>query len=603
MSCRWFHSLKWNNKTKLILFGLYREAYSHKTGKRLFKKESLPMQRKIFPLLLLVSALWVPATFASDSTSQIVYLWPAGAATLQGQDEKETTNPPDPQPGQVVRQVRNVHRPSIEVFLPARDKATGTAIIVAPGGGHKELNVGTEGYDLTEWLNKMGVAVFVLKYRLAQTPNYKYTVEGEALQDTQRAIRMIRSRAREWGINPGRVGILGFSAGGALAALADIRFDRGNQQAGDAVEQQSCRPDFVGLVYAGWAPSMDITAPKDAATAFLTSAGLDDAYHAKQTVDFYNSLFKAGVPVELHIYGHGGHAGGIKPRDGIPFGTWHHRFQEWLADLGLLKQATGTGESFKGPIGLQLYSLRAQFAKDVSASLDRVRDFGIQYVELAGTYNLPPEKFKAQLDAKGLKPISGHFPFERLRDDVEGVAREAKALGLQYAGCAWIPHQGTFDEKAMRQAITIFNRAGEALAKHGLKFFYHIHGYEFQPNGDGTLFDLMMAETKAEFVRYQMDVFWVVHPGHDPVKLLEKYGSRFELMHVKDMKKGTPTGILTGQSDVSNDVAIGTGMMNWPAILKAAQKAGVKWYFIEDESPTVVEQIPQSLRYLERVRF
>ncbi len=136
-----------------------------------------------------------------------------------------------------------------------------------------------------------------------------------------------------------------------------------------------------------------------------------------------------------------------------------------------------------------------------------------------------------------------------------------------------------------------------------MKFFYHAHGYEFQPHGKGTLFDLMMAETKPEWVRYEMDVFWIVHPGQDPVKLLEKYGSRFELMHVKDMKKGTPTGLLTGQSDVSNDVALGTGVMEWAAILKAARKAGVKWYFIEDESPASVEQIPQSLRYLERLKF
>jgi sugar phosphate isomerase/epimerase len=262
----------------------------------------------------------------------------------------------------------------------------------------------------------------------------------------------------------------------------------------------------------------------------------------------------------------------------------------------------GAPPSFKGPVGLQLYSLRAQFAKDVSGSLDQVRGFGIVNVELAGTYNQPPDKFRALLDSKGLKPISGHYPFERLRDKVEEVAADAKALGLQYVGCAWIPHT-SFDEKSCREAIAVFNRAGEALGKHGLKFFYHTHGYEFQPHGNGTLFDLMMAETKPEFVRYQMDVYWIVHPGQDPVKLFEKYGSRFELMHLKDMKKGTATGLLTGQSDVTNNVVLGTGVMDWPAILKAAQKAGVKWYFIEDESPTSVEQIPQSLRYLNQVKF
>lgn len=267
------------------------------------------------------------------------------------------------------------------------------------------------------------------------------------------------------------------------------------------------------------------------------------------------------------------------------------------------KHPAGIGPNFKGPIGLQLYSLRDQFQKNVPATLDQVRAFGIPYVELAGTYGLTPEKFKEQLAAKGLKPVSGHFPFEQFRDHVEDVARDAKALGLQYAGCAWIPHQDPFDEKTCRDAIAVFNRAGEALARHGLKFFYHTHGYEFQPHDKGTLFDLLLAGTKPQFVRYEMDVFWIVHPGQDPVKLLGRYGKRFELMHVKDMRKGTPTGLLTGHSDVNNDVALGAGILDWPAILNAAKKAGVKWYFIEDESTSSVQQIPRSLRFLEQVKW
>jgi sugar phosphate isomerase/epimerase len=267
------------------------------------------------------------------------------------------------------------------------------------------------------------------------------------------------------------------------------------------------------------------------------------------------------------------------------------------------KPSAGIGPSFTGPIGLQLYSLREQFAKDVPGSIEKVASFGFKYVELAGTYKLAPEKLKEQLEAKGLKPISGHFPFEQLRDHIEDVTRDAKALGLEYVGCAWIPHPEPFDEKTCREAAGVFNRAGEALGKQGIKFFYHTHGYEFQPYKDGTLFDLLLAETKPDLVRFQMDVFWIVHPGQDPVKLLEKHGKRFELMHVKDMRKGTPTGLLTGHSDVKNDVALGTGTMDWPAILKAAKKAGVKWYFIEDESPTSTEQIPQSLRFLEQVKF
>ena len=274
---------------------------------------------------------------ASTSLPPItVVLYPPGSPTLQGQNEKEILTPPDPKPGQYYN-IKNVHNPIIEVYLPPKDKANGTMIIVAPGGGHRELGWPNEGIQIAQWLNERGVAAAVLKYRLAFTPGYKYTVEGEALQDTQRAFRLVRAHADEWGVNKKRVGILGFSAGGALAALVEMRNDAGNSNASDAVEKESCKPDFVGMVYAGWAP-MEFSIPPDAAPVFLTSAGLDDAFHAKQTVEFYNLLFNAKIPVELHIYGHGGHAGAISDRKGIPFGTWHLRFHDWLADLGLLKK-------------------------------------------------------------------------------------------------------------------------------------------------------------------------------------------------------------------------------------------------------------------------
>ena len=269
----------------------------------------------------------------------------------------------------------------------------------------------------------------------------------------------------------------------------------------------------------------------------------------------------------------------------------------------LAAPTAGIGPSFKGPIGLQLYSLREQFRKDVPGTLDEVKNFGFKYAELAGTYDVPPEKFKQELASRGIEAVSGHFPFEKYRDDPESIAREAEALGLKYAGCAWIPHQGDFDEKTCREAIAVFNKAGEALAKHGLKFFYHTHGYEFQPHGQGTLFDVLMTETNPKFVNYEMDIFWIVFPGQDPIKLLAKYGKRWELMHLKDMKKGTPTGALTGHTEVTNDVALGAGQIELAPLLKAAKKAGVKWYFIEDESPSSETQIPASLRFLEQIRF
>jgi sugar phosphate isomerase/epimerase len=266
-------------------------------------------------------------------------------------------------------------------------------------------------------------------------------------------------------------------------------------------------------------------------------------------------------------------------------------------------KAAGTGESFKGPLGLQLYSLRDEFKKDVPGTLTKVHDFGFHIVELAGTYGKTPEEFNALLAAKHLKAVAGHFSFDRFRDDPEGVAKEAKALGLEYAGTAWVPHTGQVTEEWAKETAKVFNRAGEVLAKSGIKFYYHNHGYEFVPHLTGTLFDVLMKETDPKLVWFEMDVMWAVFPGQDPTTLMEKYGNRWALMHLKDLKKGVTTGSLSGGTDPKNGVVIGTGQTDWPALLRASQKAGLKYYFIEDESPTVLEQIPQSLKYLESLKF
>jgi sugar phosphate isomerase/epimerase len=258
---------------------------------------------------------------------------------------------------------------------------------------------------------------------------------------------------------------------------------------------------------------------------------------------------------------------------------------------------------FKGKVGLQLYSLREQFKKDVPGTLDEVQRWGIKYVELAGTYGVSPEKFRAELDKRGIEAVSAHYPYDRYRDDPEGVAREASILGLKYVGCAYIPHEGKFDEQACRKVIADFNHAGEVLAKHGLKFFYHTHGFEFEPYKDGTIFDLLVTGTNPKYVNFEMDIFWVVHPGQDPVKFFQKYGSRWQLTHLKDMRKGTPTGPDAPPAKVDDDAALGTGQMDMPAILRAAQKAGVKYNFIEDESSHSEQQIPVSLQYLKTVKL
>ncbi len=270
--------------------------------------------------------------------AKVVTLWPAGSPmlkALEGWDKPEVFNMSRGRSDRV-ESVVNIHNPSIEVHLAPPDKANGMAVIVAAGGGNTTCNVGPEGTAIAEWLNGLGIHAFIERYRLRP-----YNSGTDALADTQRCFRVVRANAKEWGVDPKRVGIMGFSAGGEQSALVALKFDEGKADAADPVERFSCRPDFTVLVYAGWR-RMDLGAvPKNAPPAFLVSAGLDDASHARQTVEFYDAYFKAKIPVELHIYGHGGHGGGINPRRGIPFGSWHLRFIEWAKDQGF---TTSTGK-------------------------------------------------------------------------------------------------------------------------------------------------------------------------------------------------------------------------------------------------------------------
>jgi sugar phosphate isomerase/epimerase len=262
----------------------------------------------------------------------------------------------------------------------------------------------------------------------------------------------------------------------------------------------------------------------------------------------------------------------------------------------------GTGPLFKGPLGLQLYSMRFEFKKDVLRTLDDVKHFGFCEVELAGTYGYSPADFLKELNARGLKPVSTIVDFALLKNDIGKVIAEAKTLGVEYVGCGWIPHKRPFNQSNVDEAAAVFNAAGEKLKAAGLKFFYHPHGYEFQPTANGTLMDELAAKCKPEFVYFELDVFWATHAGQDPVKLLEKYPKRFVLMHVKDLRKDV-AGDLTGSAKDDTSVAIGQGKVNWAAVMKAAKKAGIKHYFIEDEAETAPQQIPVSLRFLEQLKL
>src|SRR5690606_21492465 len=218
-----------------------------------------------------------------------------------------------------------------------------------------------------------------------------------------------------------------------------------------------------------------------------------------------------------------------------------------------------SGIAIAQEIGLQLYSLRNQFGKDVPGTLKVVEKFGIKQVELAGTYGKSNAEFKKMLDDHNLEVISVGADFDLLANDPQKAVDFAKAFGAKYVTCFWIPHQGDdFTLADIEKAITVFNTAGKLLKENGISLCYHPHGYEFRPYKDGTLFDHLITSMNPEYANFEMDVFWIKHPGQDPVALLKKYPNRFPLMHLKDRKPGTP-GNQFGRADVETNVTLGTG--------------------------------------------
>jgi sugar phosphate isomerase/epimerase len=252
-----------------------------------------------------------------------------------------------------------------------------------------------------------------------------------------------------------------------------------------------------------------------------------------------------------------------------------------------------------GTLGLQLYSLRHLFEKgDIAGTLAMVRRWGFTDVEAAGTYKLPTAEFVGMVRKAGLRIVSTGADYALLEKDVGSVIKEAKALGAEQVMCAWIPHEKRFSRADVDKAVPVFTTAGRAMRDSGLRFLYHTHGYEFQPGRDGTLFDALAKGTEQGVVDFQMDVFWVVHGGGNPVELFAQYPNRFPSTHLKDIRKGTKVGDPTGNAPDDTSVALGDGMIDIPGILRASNKAGVKYHFIEDEHPRSEEQIPRSLKYL-----
>ena len=253
---------------------------------------------------------------------------------------------------------------------------------------------------------------------------------------------------------------------------------------------------------------------------------------------------------------------------------------------------------YTAPFGVQTYTFRKSMPLGVAQTLDTIKMMGFTEVEGGNGQGMTPEEFRKLCEERGLSIPSTGAGYEQLVKEPQAVADRAKALGAKYVMCAWIPHKtGSFNFEDAKKAVQDFNAAGKVLKENGLTFCYHPHGYEFQPHEKGTLLDYIITNTNPEYVSFEMDIMWAHFGGGDPVKLLNKYGDRWKLMHLKDLRKGTKKD-LTGLTSPENDVPLGTGELNIPAILKAAKKVGIKHYFIEDESSDVKNQVPQSVAYL-----
>jgi acetyl esterase/lipase len=272
-----------------------------------------------------------PAIIFSQQNPVVISLWNKGAPGFESRrNEPELAKD---------YWVKNIHNPSITVFLPPKEKATGAAVIICPGGGHRELVFNAEGVDPALFLNSIGVAAFVLKYRLAREPGSPYKIDKEPKEDAYRAIRMVRSMAHEWNLDTGRIGIMGFSAGGEVVAEVAYASGKGNEKAPDTIDRQNGKPNFQILIYPGPLGVPDIV-PADAPPAFMLAANNDQCC-SLPVVSLLQKYRAAKVPIEVHIYAQGDHAFNMGYRS--PFITlknWPQRLADWMADNNILKPST-----------------------------------------------------------------------------------------------------------------------------------------------------------------------------------------------------------------------------------------------------------------------
>lgn len=289
-------------------------------------------------LRVLSGCLILLATSLASSAEKPLALdvWPGSAPGDQKQLEEEKVLPP--REGELpVRRVTNVSRPTITVYRPEPEKDTHAAVLICPGGGYHILAIDKEGEEVAAWLNSIGVTGIVLKYRVpARKDQPKYLAP---LQDAQRAMSLVRSQAESWKLDPNRIGILGFSAGGHLAAATSTNFDQRQYDAIDEVDKTSCRPDFTVLIYPAYliqgnGLSPEIRPSSQTPPTFFVHAG-DDRIAAENSVQTYLALRQARVPAELHVFATGGHGFGLRPSQNACSG-WPRLCEPWLRSQGIL---------------------------------------------------------------------------------------------------------------------------------------------------------------------------------------------------------------------------------------------------------------------------
>ena len=277
--------------------------------------------------------VWLALSGTSFAQHQPILLWLNGAPGSEGKTAPEAVEvTPDGE-----HSVSGVHHPSITPYLPAKGTANGAAVIIAPGGGHYKLSIDHEGYDVARWMSAHGVAAFVLKYRLARETGSTYTVEGDELADIQRALRTVRNRSSEWGVDPKRIGVMGFSAGGELALLASTRSDNGLATPKDAIDREDAKPAFEVLLYPGGLPST-ATFTKEMPPTFLLCGEEDRPNISQGVADLYLALKRAGASAEMHIFSGVGHGFGLRYSNRGPVAEWPSLVLAWMQMKGVLKQ-------------------------------------------------------------------------------------------------------------------------------------------------------------------------------------------------------------------------------------------------------------------------